>query len=176
MAVARRGTQRALLASLLLAGIAQAQQAAPVAVPDPAAAPAPAPPVDASAATTAPVSTTLPQDNVTTLGEVRALKPEDEPLDLYRFRNPVKFGDNRFSRDWSEPPSPEQVSMGGGYIMMGVVKGVMAAAKGINKLTRGPAQIQAAVARPPPELSAEQQQRALRFCQAQDGCAAPSEN
>ncbi len=54
---------------------------------------------------------------------MRALKPEDEPLDLYRFKNPVKFGDNRFSRDWSEPPSPEQVSMGGGYIMMGVVKG-----------------------------------------------------
>lgn len=104
---------------MLLAGIAQAQQATPVAVPDPA----PEPPADAPAATTAPISTTLPQDNVTTLGEVRALKPEDEPLDLYRFKNPVKFGDNRFSRDWSEPPSPEQVSMVGGYIMMGVVKG-----------------------------------------------------
>ena len=115
----------------------------------------------------------MPQDNVTTLGEVRALKPDDEPLDLYRFKNPVKFGDNRFSRDWSEPPSPEQVSMGGGYIMMGVVKGVLAAAKGINKLTGGPDQIQAAVARPP-ELSAEQQQRALRFSQEQDaGDTAP---
>jgi hypothetical protein len=109
---------------MLLAGIAQAQQAAPVAVPDPA----PVPPADAPAAATAPISTALPQDNVTTLGEVRALKPDDEPLDLYRFKNPVKFGDNRFSRDWSEPPSPEQVSMGGGYIMMGVVKGVLAAA------------------------------------------------
>uniref|UniRef100_UPI00358FE66B hypothetical protein n=1 Tax=Klebsiella pneumoniae TaxID=573 RepID=UPI00358FE66B len=77
---------------------AQAQQAAPVAVPDPA----PVPPADAPPAPTAPISTTLPQDNVTTLGEVRALKPDDEPLDLYRFKNPVKFGDNRFSRDWSE--------------------------------------------------------------------------
>lgn len=171
MAVARRGTQGALLASLLLAGIAQAQQAAPVAVPVPV--PAPAAAADAPAATTAPVSTALPQDNVTTLGEVRALKPDDEPLDLYRFKNPVKFGDNRFSRDWSEPPSPEQVSMSGGYIMMGVVKGVMAAAKGVNKLTGGPSQIQAAVARPPPELSAEQQRRALQFCQEQDGCDAP---
>lgn len=116
---------------MLLAGIAQAQQATPVAVPDPT----PVPPADAPAATTAPVSTTPQQDNVTTLGEVRALKPEDEPLDLYRFKNPVKFGDNRFSRDWSEPPSPEQVSMGGGYIMMGVVKGVLAAGRGLNKLT-----------------------------------------
>ncbi len=120
---------------MLLTGIVQAQQAAPVAVPDPA----PVPPEDAPPAPTAPISTTLPQDNVTTLGEVRALKPDDEPLDLYRFKNPVKFGDNRFSRDWSEPPSPEQVSKGGGYIMMGVVKGVLAAAKGINKLTGGPA-------------------------------------
>ncbi|HDS1145015.1 MULTISPECIES: hypothetical protein [Stenotrophomonas] len=169
MAVARRGTQGALLASMLLAGIAQAQQAAPVAAPDPV----PAPPADAPAATTAPVSTALPQDNVTTLGEVRALKPDDEPLDLYRFKNPVKFGDNRFSRDWSEPPSPEQVSMGGGYIMMGVVKGVLAAGRGLNKLTGGPDQIQSAIARPPPELSAEQQRRALQFCQEQQGCDAP---
>jgi len=172
MAVARPGTQGALLASLLLAGIAQAQQSVPASGPGPA--PAPAPPVDAPAAPPAPISTTPLQDGVTTLGEVRALKPDDEPLDLYRFKNPVKFGDNRFSRDWSEPPSPEQVSMGGGYIMMGVVKGVMAAAKGINKLTGGPDQIQAAVARPPPELSAEQQQRALRFSQEQDaGDTAP---
>lgn len=170
MAVARPGTQGALLASLLLAGIAQAQQSVHASGP----APAPAPPVDAPAAPPAPISTTPPQDGVTTLGEVRALKPDDEPVDLYRFKNPVKFGDNRFSRDWSEPPSPEQVSMGGGYIMMGVVKGVMAAAKGINKLTGGPDQIQAAVARPPPELSAEQQQRALRFSQEQDvGDTAP---
>lgn len=169
MAVARRGTQGAVLASMLLAGIAQAQQATPVAVPDPA----PEPPADAPAATTAPISTTLPQDNVTTLGEVRALKPEDEPLDLYRFKNPVKFGDNRFSRDWSEPPSPEQVSMGGGYIMMGLVKGVMAAAW----ICAGPPVSLliplAAVARPPPELSAEQQQRALRFSQGQDAGDAP---
>ena len=154
---------------MLLAGIAQAQQAAPVSVPDPA----PVPPADAPAAATAPISTALPQDNVTTLGEVRALKPDDEPLDLYRFKNPVKFGDNRFSRDWSEPPSPEQVSMGGGYIMMGVVKGVLAAGRGLNKLTGGPDQIQSAIARPPPELSTEQRQRALRFSQQQDAGDAP---
>ncbi|MBA0447973.1 hypothetical protein [Stenotrophomonas maltophilia] len=171
MAVARRGTQGGLLASLLLAGIAQAQQAVPVAVPDPA----PIPPADASTATTGPVSTALPHDNVTTLGEVRALKPEDEPLDLYRFKNPVKFGDNRFSRDWQEPPTPEQVSLGGGYIMMGVVKGVLAAGRGLNKLTGGPDQIQAAVARPPPALSAEQQRRALQFSQEQGaGDASPA--
>ncbi|MDV3512835.1 hypothetical protein R1L06_19085 [Stenotrophomonas sp. C4297] len=170
MAVARRGTQGALLAGMLLAGIAQAQQAAPATAP----APPPAATAEEPHANAAPISATPPQDNVTTLGEVRALKPEDEPLDLYRFKNPVKFGDNRFSRDWSEPPSPEQVSMGGGYIMMGVVKGVLAAGRGLNKLTGGPDQIQSAIARPPPELSAEQQRRALRFCQQQDGCDSSS--
>lgn len=126
-----------------------------------------APPGDA-AVQTEPVPA---RDSVTTLGEVRALKPEDDqPLDLYRFKNPVKFGDNRFSRDWSEPPSPEQVSMGGGYIMMGVVKGVLAAGRGLNKLTGGPDQIQAAIARPPPELTPEQRRRAQQFCEQQDGC------
>jgi hypothetical protein len=170
MAVAGRGSQGALLAGLLLAGLARAQAQQAVPVPDPV----PAALADAPVASAAPASPAPPQGNVTTLGEVRALKPEDDqPLDLYRFKNPVKFGDNRFSRDWSEPPSPEQVSMSGGYIMMGVVKGVMAAAKGVNKLTGGPSQIQAAVARPPPELSAEQQQRALQFSQQQDADAPP---
>ena len=146
------------MAGMMLAATAHAQQVDPVI--DPPAA-SEAPPADAAAP---------PQGDVTTLGEVRAIKPEDEALDLYRFKNPVKFGDNRFSRDWSEPPSPEQVSMGGGYIMMGVVKGVVAAARGINKLTGGPDQIQAAIARPPPELTPEQQRRALQFCEQQEGC------
>ncbi|KAA8998292.1 hypothetical protein FJU31_10465 [Stenotrophomonas cyclobalanopsidis] len=158
MAVARRELQGALLAGMMLAATAHAQQVDPMI--DPPAA-SEVPPADAAVP---------PQGDVTTLGEVRALKPEDEALDLYRFKNPVKFGDNRFSRDWSEPPSPEQVSMGGGYIMMGVVKGVVAAAKGINKLTGGPDQIQAAIARPPPELTPEQQRRALQFCEQQEGC------
>ncbi len=157
---------------MLLAGIAQAQQMAPVAVPVPTPDPVLAPTAP-SAADDAPVVIPPAQGDVTTLGEVRALKPEDDqPLDLYRFKNPLKAENNRFSRDWSEPPSPEQVSMAGGYIMMGVVKGVMAAGRGLNKLTGGPDQIQSAIARPPPELNAEQQRRALQFCAQQDGCGA----
>ncbi|HAL21414.1 MAG TPA: hypothetical protein DCP40_01580 [Stenotrophomonas sp.] len=164
MAVARRELQGALLAGMMLAVTAHAQQL-------------PAPPTETTVqATPAPASAPA-QDSVTTLGEVRALKPEDDqPLDLYRFKNPVKFGDNRFSRDWQEPPTPEQVSLGGGYIMMGVVKGVLAAGRGLNKLTGGPDQIQSAIARPPPELSADQQRRALQFCQQQDGCGAPPQD
>ncbi|MBD8637790.1 hypothetical protein [Stenotrophomonas sp. CFBP 13725] len=161
--MARRAMQGAMLAVLLLAGGAQAQQAASVAA---------SVPVDDPA--TAPGAVPAAQNDVTTLGEVRALRPDDEqPLDLYRFKNPMRAEDNRFSRNWSEPPSPEQVSMSGGYLMMGVVKGVAAAAKGLNKITGGPDQIQSAIARPPPELSAEQQRRALQFCAQQEGCGAP---
>ena len=142
---------------MALAGAAQAQQAAPVGEPAPA--------VDAAPP---------PAGEVRTLEEVRALKPEDDqPLDLYRFRNPVKVESNRFSRSWSEPPTPEQVSLSGGYLMMGINYGLQAAARGLHKLSGGRDQIQSAVARPPPELSEEQRRRALRFCAQQEGCVAP---
>lgn len=157
-----------MLAVLLLAGGAQAQQAAPVAasvpVEDPATAPGAVERVGGSAA----------QNDVTTLGEVRALRPDDEqPLDLYRFKNPMRAEDNRFSRNWSEPPSPEQVSMSGGYLMMGINQGLAKAAQGVSKLTGGPAQIQSATARPPPELTEEEQRRAMEVCAQQGGCPTP---
>lgn len=173
MAVARRATQGALLAGMLLAGIVQAQQAAPVAAPLAPSAPAPAPTAP-PAADDAPVVPAAAQGDVTTLGEVRALKPEDDqPLDLYRYKSPVKLESNRFSRDWSEPPSPEQVSMSGGYLMMGINYGLGKAAQGLHKLTGGPDQIQSAVARPPPEFTADQRRRAALQCDGQDDCVAP---
>lgn len=152
------------MAGMVLAGVAQAQQAAPpeAAVPtEPA-----APPVDAAQSeAAAPTQTAPAQGNVTTLGEVRAIKPEDEqPLDLYRFKSPVQPAPNRFSKSWSEPPSPEQVSMSGGYLFMGLNYGLLKAAQGLHKITGGRDQIQSAIARPPPELTPEQQQRAAAFC------------
>lgn len=147
--VATRAIQAVTLASALLVGTAHAQS------------PPVTPPVEPP-----PTAPPANNDNVTTLGEVRAVKPEDEPLDLYRFKNPVEPAPNRFSRTWSEPPSVEQVSLSGGYLMMGINAALGAAGKGIHKLTGGPDQIQSAVARPPPELTEDQQQRAL---QHQDG-------
>jgi hypothetical protein len=70
-----------------------------------------------------------------TLGEVRALKPDDEPLDPAASR-PVRRVCT--SRDWSEPPSPEQVSIGRHSIMMGVVKGVLAAGQDRSTTHRWP--------------------------------------
>lgn len=151
-----------VLAGMVLVGAAQAQQASPPVVDT---VPAADPAANPAAAST---------DAVRTLEEVRALKPEDDtPLDLYRFRNPVKIEPNRFSRSWSEPPTPEQVSQSGGYLLMGISYGLMAAAKGLHKLTGGRDQIQSAIARPPPELSEDQRRRALRFCAQQEGCQAP---
>ena len=110
-------------------------------------------------------------DGVQTLGEVRALKPEDDqPLDLYRFKNPIQPENNRFSRKWSEPPTPEQVSMSGGYVMMGIYYAIGAAAKGVHKLTGGRDQIQHAIARPPP-LDEAQMRRAQSWCAAQEDCS-----
>ena len=157
--VAARAWQGAVVAGMMLAGTAHAQQATPA---EPALA------VDQAGTSAVP-----PQDNVTTLGEVRAIKPEDDqPLDLYRFKNPVQPAPNRFSKNWSEPPTPEQVGMSGGYVMMGIVYGVTKAAQGLNKLTGGPDQIQSAIARPPPELSEDERQRAAEYCAA-NGCTAP---
>ncbi|WNH48891.1 hypothetical protein PDM28_00725 [Stenotrophomonas aracearum] len=110
---------------------------------------------------------------VTTLGEVRALKPDEEvPVDLYRFRNPVEPAPNAFNRAWSEPPSLQEVGMRGGYLMMGINYGIAQTAKGLHTLTRAPDQIQSAVARPPPGLDADQQRRALQVCAAEQGCGA----
>lgn len=143
------------MVGLLLAGTAQAQQATPTQ------------PVPATDAVQDDFQAHVQADSsVTTLGEVRALKPEDEPLDLYRFKNPVQPQPNRFSKSWSEPPTPEQVSMSGGYLLMGISYGLMAAAKGLHKLSNGRDQIQSAVARPPPELTEQQQRRADAFCEA----------
>ncbi|MCW0368649.1 hypothetical protein NB717_001375 [Xanthomonas sacchari] len=158
---------RTMLAIALLATCAnvQAQQAAPAA---PAAAPPPpsvAPPSTSDAAA---------QPDIQTLGEVRALPPDEgEPLDLYRFKNPVSPPPNRFDKDWRPPPSVEQVSQSGGYIALGVYYLAGKAAKGLHALTGGPDQVQAAVARPPPQLSEAELQRAMKVCAEQGGgCAA----
>lgn len=110
---------------------------------------------------------------VTTLGEVRALKPDEEvPLDLYRFKNPVEPAPNAFNRAWSEPPSLEEVGMRGGYLMMGINYGIAQTAQGLHTVSRAPDPIQPAVARPPPGLDAGQQRRALQVCAAAQECGA----
>lgn len=148
---------RSVVAAALLGvvGQAHAQQAAL----DPA-------PVAAPAAASPP-----PQD-IQTLDEVRALPPDQEqPLDLYRFKNPVSAQPSRFDKDWRPPPSVEQVSQGGGYLALGVYYVACKVAKGLHTLTGAPDQVQPAIARPAP-LSDAQSRRAAAFCDAQNAeCA-----
>jgi len=172
MVVATQAGWSTVLAGMMLAGMAQAQQPVPQGAPEPPVGTQAGEPEPASDAQPAPtdVIEVPAQGNVTTLGEVKAIKPEDDqPLDLYRFKNPVQAQPNRFSKNWSEPPTPEQVGMSGGYLMMGIGYGLLKAAQGLNKITGGPDQIQSAIARPPPELTPEEQQRAAAIC-AQQGC------
>ncbi|WP_045739256.1 hypothetical protein [Xanthomonas sp. MUS 060] len=148
---------RLVIAATLLTACVSAhaqQQAVPV--------PAAADPLQVSSA---------PPD-IQTLGEVRALPPDEgQPLDLYRFKNPVDLKPNPFDKDWKPPPSIEQVSLSGGYLVQGVYYLEAKAAKGLHTLTGAPDQIQAATARPPPQLSAAQLRRATQLCVQQGaGC------
>ncbi|WP_369935649.1 hypothetical protein [Xanthomonas tesorieronis] len=116
----------------------------------------------------APAAASPPPQDIQTLDEVRALPPDEEqPLDLYRFKNPVSAQPNRFDKDWRPPPSVEQVSQGGGYLALGIYYVAGKAAKGLHTLTGAPDQVQPAVARPPP-LSDAQIRRAAAFCDAQN--------
>lgn len=145
--VARLGC---MLGLMLLAGMARAQSQ-----------------TDGQAGTAAPEGS----KNVTTLGEVRAVIDEGEPVDLYKYRNPYAPAPNRFDKGYKPPPSPEQVSQAGGYVMMGVYGLIGLAAKGLQNLPGVKGPIQSAVARPPPQLSDDQLRRAAE-CSGQVACAA----
>lgn len=109
---------------------------------------------------------------IPTLEEVRALPPEPEVLDLYRFRNPVQLEPNPFDRAWHPPPTVEEVSLNGGYIFLGINYALYQAGKGLHRLGGGPDPIQAAIARPPP-LDAAQLRRAATHCPPQACGTAP---
>ena len=108
------------------------------------------------------------------LGEVRAVIDEGEPVDLYKYRNPYAPAPNRFDKGYKPPPSPEQVSQGGGYVMYGLYSLIGVAAKGLQSLPGVKGPIQSAVARPPPQLSDDQLRRAAA-CTDGSGCAAASD-
>ncbi|WP_369978295.1 hypothetical protein [Xanthomonas bundabergensis] len=123
----------------------------------------------------APVASSPPQQDIQTLEEVRALPPDvEQPLDLYRFKNPVSAQPNRFDKDWRPPPSVEQVSQGGGYLALGIYYVAGKAAKGLHTLTGAPDQVQPAIARPPP-LSDAQIRRAASLCDAQNADCVPQQ-
>ena len=94
------------------------------------------------------------------------------PTDPFAFRNPVEVEDTVFSRAWDEPPSLEEVGMRGGYVQIGINKGLELAAKGIRKLPGWKLQIRDAEARPPP-LDEAQAARAARLHAAEAEAPSP---
>jgi len=84
------------------------------------------------------------------------------PPDPFAFRNPVEVEGTVFSRAWDEPPSLEEIGMRGGYVQIGINKGLELAAKGIRTLPGWKLQVRGAEARPPP-LDEAQAERAARL-------------
>ena len=94
------------------------------------------------------------------------------PADPFAFRNPVEVEGTVFSRAWDEPPSLEEVGMRGGYVQIGINKGLELTAKGIRKLPGWKLQIRDAEARPPP-LDEAQAARAARLHAEETGAPSP---
>lgn len=135
-----------LLAPCLAAGLVHAQ------VPDD-------PRAQAEAAASAGTGAGLP---TTELDPVRVTGKRPEWVDPFAFRPLFDPDANRFQRHWNEPPSVEEVSLGGGYILLGVNYGLLKAAEAVTRLPGWQHQIQPAVARPPP-LDDAQAERAARL-------------
>lgn len=119
-------------------------------------------PAQAAKPAAAAEAPSTPAPLITTLEEVRALPPDEEQLDLYKFDNPIKVDPNTFSKSYHPPPSPKEISENGGYLLYGVAKLIGAVAKALPKVPGVRGQVQPAVARPPP-LDAEQMNRAARI-------------
>ena len=107
-----------------------------------------------------------PGVQATELAPVRVIGRRPPP-DPFAFRNPVEVEGTVFSRAWNEPPSLEEVGLRGGYVQLGINKGLELAGKGIRKLPGWKLQIRDAQARPPP-LDEAQIARAARL-QAETG-------
>lgn len=93
---------------------------------------------------------------------MRVVGKRPEWVDPFAFRPLFDPDANMFQRDWNEPPSVEDVSLSGGYLMLGINKGLMKAAEAVTRLPGWKHQVQPAIARPPP-LDADQAERAARL-------------
>lgn len=114
----------------------------------------------------APADPADPAATVTNFDTIRVVGKRPEWVDPFAFRPLFDPGTNAFQRYWNEPPSVEEVSLNGGYLMLGINYGLQKAAEGVTRLPGWKHQVQPAVARPPP-LDAHQADRAARLRDAQ---------
>lgn len=106
-------------------------------------------------------------DAVANFDTIRVVGKRPEWVDPFAFRPLFDPDANTFQRHWNEPPSVEEVSLSGGYIMLGINYGLLKAAEAVTRLPGWKGQVQPASARPPP-LDAEQAERAARLRAAQN--------
>ena len=93
---------------------------------------------------------------------IRVVAKRLEWVDPFAFQPLFDPDANRFQRDWNESPSVEDVSLSGGYLILGINYGLMKAAEAVTRLPGWKHQVQPATARPPP-LDADQAERAARL-------------
>lgn len=96
---------------------------------------------------------------------MRVIEKRPERVDPFAFRPLFDPDANRFQRYWNEPPSVEDVSMSGGYLMLGINRGLLMAADAVSGLPGWKQQVQPAAARPSP-LDPGQAARAARLREA----------
>lgn len=106
-----------------------------------------------------------PRPAATEFETIRVIGKRPEWVDPFAYRPKFDPDDNMFARRWNEPPSVEEVSLNGGYILLGINYGLMKAAQSVMRLPGWQNQIQPAVARPPP-LDEAQAERAARLREA----------
>ncbi|WP_379654178.1 hypothetical protein [Pseudoxanthomonas sp. UC19_8] len=123
-----------------------------------------------------PPPPTTPPTAFTTLDRVQALRPDEEVLDLYTFKNPVTVEPNTFDKVYNPGISPELMGKDprdggyGGYVYYGINQGLLHTWKCIKQVTGMRPYEHPATARPPP-LSLEQMDRAARTCgDERQGC------
>ena len=93
------------------------------------------------------------------------IEKRPEWVDPFAFRPTFDPDANMFQRHWNEAPSVEDVSLSGGYLLLGINYGLWKAAEAVTRLPGWQHQIQPAVARPPP-LDDAQVERAARLREA----------
>lgn len=93
----------------------------------------------------------------TDLDAVEVVAPRPRDADPFGFRAPPP--PTRFDRAWREPFNLHEIGMRGGLVQLGIGYALGAAAKGVSQVPGWKAQVQPAIARPPP-LEEDQAARA----------------
>lgn len=106
------------------------------------------------------------EEDIREFDAIRVTAPRPVRADPFAFENPIHIQGSAFDKYYREPPTPEDISLGGGYLLYGINYGLMKAAQQVTKLPGWKHQIRHATARPPPLDDAETA-RAVRLSESE---------